>query len=177
MDRARGLRRRSQPRARFLPAHPRLLAGAAGRLAHARLLRDQAEAHGPGGGSGGFHDRGAAAARARSARPPVRHRVAGSYLRAVARRGGHGLPLRLNAFLGISDPPRGSILAVPRRRGLEHSPSHSKEGTMQIIRREFLALSGLAVAAPSIATIALAQAQAGPKLTQILRKEDRKSVG
>jgi quercetin dioxygenase-like cupin family protein len=42
---------------------------------------------------------------------------------------------------------------------------------MQIIRREFLALSGLAVAAPSIATIALAQAQAGPKLTQILRKD------
>ena len=42
---------------------------------------------------------------------------------------------------------------------------------MQIIRREFLALSGLAVAAQSIATIALAQAQAGPKLTQILRKD------
>ena len=42
---------------------------------------------------------------------------------------------------------------------------------MQIIRREFLALSGLAVAAPSIANIALAQAQAGPKLTQILRKD------
>jgi hypothetical protein len=42
---------------------------------------------------------------------------------------------------------------------------------MQIIRREFLGLSGLAVAAPSIATIALAQAQAGPKLTQILRKD------
>src|SRR5262249_38956962 len=45
------------------------------------------------------------------------------------------------------------------------------EGTMQIIRREFLTLSGLAVAAPSVATIALAQAQAGPKLTQILRKD------
>ena len=46
---------------------------------------------------------------------------------------------------------------------------------MQIIRREFLALSGLAVAAQSIASIALAQAQAqgqaGPKLTQILRKD------
>jgi len=40
---------------------------------------------------------------------------------------------------------------------------------MQIIRREFLALSGLALAAPSIAT--MAQAQAGPKLTQILRKD------
>src|SRR5262249_31346899 len=72
---------------------------------------------------------------------------------------------------GISDPPWGFILAVLRRRGLEHSPSHSREGTMQIIRREFLGLSGLAVAAPSIATIALAQAQAGPKLTQILRKD------
>jgi quercetin dioxygenase-like cupin family protein len=46
---------------------------------------------------------------------------------------------------------------------------------MQIIRREFLALSGLAVAAQSIANTALAQAQAqgqaGPKLTQILRKD------
>lgn len=41
---------------------------------------------------------------------------------------------------------------------------------MQIIRREFLALSGLAVAAQSIANIALAQAQAGPKLTQILAR-------
>src|SRR5262249_56505828 len=40
---------------------------------------------------------------------------------------------------------------------------------MQIIRREFLALSGLALAAQSIAT--MAQAQAGPKLTQILRKD------
>jgi quercetin dioxygenase-like cupin family protein len=46
---------------------------------------------------------------------------------------------------------------------------------MQIIRREFLALSGLTVAAQSIANTALAQAQAqgqaGPKLTQILRKD------
>ena len=42
---------------------------------------------------------------------------------------------------------------------------------MPIIRREFLRLSGLAVAAPSIANIALAQAQAGPKLTQILRND------
>src|SRR5262249_18562374 len=52
---------------------------------------------------------------------------------------------------------------------LEHSPSHSREEIMQIIRREFLALSGLALATPSIAT--MAQAQAGPKLTQILRKD------
>jgi quercetin dioxygenase-like cupin family protein len=42
---------------------------------------------------------------------------------------------------------------------------------MPIIRREFLRLSGLAVAGPSIANIALAQAQAGPKLTQILRND------
>jgi hypothetical protein len=42
---------------------------------------------------------------------------------------------------------------------------------MPIIRREFLQLSGLAVAAPSIANIAVAQAQIGPKLTQILRND------
>jgi quercetin dioxygenase-like cupin family protein len=42
---------------------------------------------------------------------------------------------------------------------------------MPIIRREFLRLSGLAVAGPSIANIALAQAQAGPKLIQILRND------
>jgi quercetin dioxygenase-like cupin family protein len=42
---------------------------------------------------------------------------------------------------------------------------------MEIIRREFLRLSGLAVTVPSIANIALAQAQAGPKLTQILRND------
>ena len=42
---------------------------------------------------------------------------------------------------------------------------------MKIIRREFLRLSGIAVAMPSIASIALAQAQAGPKLTQIRRKD------
>ena len=42
---------------------------------------------------------------------------------------------------------------------------------MQIIRREFLCLSGLAVAVPAMANVAFAQAQAGPKLTQILRKD------
>src|SRR5437588_12981179 len=41
---------------------------------------------------------------------------------------------------------------------------------MEIIRREFLCLSG-GVCASSVAGIALAQAQAGPKLTQILRKD------
>jgi len=42
---------------------------------------------------------------------------------------------------------------------------------MQIIRREFLGLSGLAVAVPALASRALAQAPAGPKLTQILRRD------
>jgi quercetin dioxygenase-like cupin family protein len=42
---------------------------------------------------------------------------------------------------------------------------------VKIIRREFLRLSGLAVAAPCIADIVLAQAQGGPKLTQILRND------
>jgi quercetin dioxygenase-like cupin family protein len=42
---------------------------------------------------------------------------------------------------------------------------------MPIIRREFLRLSGLAMTVPSLANIALAQAQAGPKLTQILRND------
>jgi quercetin dioxygenase-like cupin family protein len=40
---------------------------------------------------------------------------------------------------------------------------------MPIIRRDFLRLSGLAAAAPSLANIAVAQA--GPKLTQILRND------
>lgn len=42
---------------------------------------------------------------------------------------------------------------------------------MEIIRREFLQLSSLTVTVPSIANIVLAQAQAGPKLTQILRND------
>jgi quercetin dioxygenase-like cupin family protein len=42
---------------------------------------------------------------------------------------------------------------------------------MEIIRREFLWLSGLTVAAPSIANVALAKAQVSPKLTQILRSD------
>jgi quercetin dioxygenase-like cupin family protein len=40
-----------------------------------------------------------------------------------------------------------------------------------IIRREFLRLSGMGMMVPSIVNIALAQAQAGPKLTQILRND------
>src|SRR5215813_8477922 len=42
---------------------------------------------------------------------------------------------------------------------------------MQVIRREFLCFSGLAIAVPAMSNIAFAQAQAGPKLTQILRKD------
>jgi quercetin dioxygenase-like cupin family protein len=42
---------------------------------------------------------------------------------------------------------------------------------MPIIRREFLRLSGMGMVAPSIVTTALAQAQVGPKLTQILRND------
>jgi quercetin dioxygenase-like cupin family protein len=45
------------------------------------------------------------------------------------------------------------------------------ERTMPIIRREFLRLSGMGIVAPPIVNIALAQAQAGPKLTQILRND------
>src|SRR5229473_5345301 len=42
---------------------------------------------------------------------------------------------------------------------------------MKIIRRELLYLSGIAAAVPSMSKIAWAQTQAGPKLTQILRKD------
>jgi quercetin dioxygenase-like cupin family protein len=42
---------------------------------------------------------------------------------------------------------------------------------MKIIRREFLYLSGITVAMSAVSKFALAQAQAGPKLTQILRKD------
>jgi quercetin dioxygenase-like cupin family protein len=49
--------------------------------------------------------------------------------------------------------------------------THLKGGIMDIIRREFLRLSSLTVTVPSIANIVLAQTQAGPKLTQILRND------
>jgi hypothetical protein len=42
---------------------------------------------------------------------------------------------------------------------------------MPIIRREFLRLSGMGMMVPSIVNIALAQVQAVPKLTQILRND------
>src|SRR5467141_2892381 len=42
---------------------------------------------------------------------------------------------------------------------------------MKIIRRELLCLSGVAAALPTMSKIAWAQTQAGPKLTQILRKD------
>jgi len=40
-----------------------------------------------------------------------------------------------------------------------------------IIRRDFLRISGASIAASSIGAITLAQAQTGPKLTQILRRD------
>ena len=42
---------------------------------------------------------------------------------------------------------------------------------MNIIRRDLLYLSGIAAAVPTMSKIAWAQTQAGPKLTQILRKD------
>jgi quercetin dioxygenase-like cupin family protein len=42
---------------------------------------------------------------------------------------------------------------------------------MKIIRRELLYLSGVAAALPTMSKIAWAQTQAGPKQTQILRKD------
>ena len=42
---------------------------------------------------------------------------------------------------------------------------------MKMIRRELLFLSGITLAVPAMSKLALAQAQAGPKLTQILRKD------
>src|SRR5215475_15077075 len=49
------------------------------------------------------------------------------------------------------------------------SANQLREGAMKIIRREFLFLSGITVAVPAMSKFALAQAQAGPKLTQVLR--------
>ena len=42
---------------------------------------------------------------------------------------------------------------------------------MKIIRRDLLYLSAIAAAAPTMSTIAWAQTQTGPKLTQVLRKD------
>ena len=42
---------------------------------------------------------------------------------------------------------------------------------MKVIRRKFLCLFGITAAVPAISRFALAQSQAGPKLTQILRKD------
>ena len=42
---------------------------------------------------------------------------------------------------------------------------------MKIIRRDLLYLSGIAAAVPTMSKIAWAQTQAGPQLTQILRKD------
>jgi quercetin dioxygenase-like cupin family protein len=42
---------------------------------------------------------------------------------------------------------------------------------MKIIRREFLCLCGITVAVPAMSKFGVAQAQAGPKLIQLLRKD------
>ena len=42
---------------------------------------------------------------------------------------------------------------------------------MKIIRRDVIYLLGIAAAVPAMSKIAWAQTQAGPKLTQILRKD------
>ena len=42
---------------------------------------------------------------------------------------------------------------------------------MLVVRREFLALSGIPVLVPSLSVAALAQSPLAPKLTQILRKD------
>jgi quercetin dioxygenase-like cupin family protein len=54
---------------------------------------------------------------------------------------------------------------------IENPPTYPREGIVQIIRREFLYASGIALVVPAMAKLALAQAQAGPKLSQILRKD------
>ncbi len=59
MDRDGELRRRFRPCGRLLPAHPHLLAAAAGPFADAGLCRHQAEADRERGAGGGFFDRGA----------------------------------------------------------------------------------------------------------------------
>src|SRR5262245_22526943 len=58
-----------------------------------------------------------------------------------------------------SGPPR-ALVSAPR------------EGNMNVIRRDFLALAGAAASASALARLAQAQAPAaGPKLTQLMRKD------
>jgi quercetin dioxygenase-like cupin family protein len=52
---------------------------------------------------------------------------------------------------------------------IENPPTYPREGIVQIIRREFLYAYGIALVVPALSKLALAQA--GPKLTQILRKD------
>src|SRR5262245_55520508 len=42
---------------------------------------------------------------------------------------------------------------------------------MKIVRRHFLVVTGITVAVPAVSKFARAQTQAGPKLTQVLRKD------
>jgi L-2-hydroxyglutarate oxidase LhgO len=82
-------------RMRFGP-DVQLLAATARRLARPGLRRRQAQAHRPRRGGGRFHDRGPGAARASPARAPVRNRVAGSHVCALARGRGRGRALALS---------------------------------------------------------------------------------
>src|SRR5215470_546801 len=102
MDRARGLRRGREPRARILPAHSRLLAGAAGQFACARLLRDKAEAYRSRGAGGGLHDRRAAAAWPCAHRPSLRDRIARTYVLAIDRPGCRARSLELTPHTGTA---------------------------------------------------------------------------
>jgi quercetin dioxygenase-like cupin family protein len=73
-----------------------------------------------------------------------------------------GIAARWLGFLGA----RISVM-IPLRPGCAFP-----EGTMTIIRREFLLCAGAAASATAVAKLAAAQtAAAGPKLTQILRKD------
>jgi len=80
------------------------------------------------------------------------------------------------ACLAMKEAPPGNFrkcagffsVCEPRR---DAQSSIFQEGTMKIIRRELLYLAGIAAALPTMSKIGWAQAQAAPKLTQILRKD------
>jgi quercetin dioxygenase-like cupin family protein len=71
---------------------------------------------------------------------------------------------------GITDRWPGFLdVRMPVLRGRD---AHFLEGTMTIIRREFLLCAGAAASAMAVARFAQAQtAAAGPRLTQVLRKD------
>jgi quercetin dioxygenase-like cupin family protein len=79
---------------------------------------------------------------------------------------------RRPALSGIFNPARGSTHSIqsPHKDAIEIA-SISRDENMKVIRRELLYLGGIAAALPAMSKIAWGQAQAGPKLTQILRKD------